>query len=83
MEIDPKSGTGYYRLHSGKGKVAYSIEIADMVVADYDEQGTVLGIEFVEAKKHLADAEKYVMLANQKSKGPQKIRQKVSADAIG
>ena len=78
MRIDSKSGAGYYRVSAGTGKVAYSIEIDDMVIADYDERGAVLGIEFVEAKKHIGDAEKYVELANQKSKGPHKIPEKIS-----
>jgi uncharacterized protein YuzE len=78
MKIDSKSGAGYHRVSSGKEKVAYSIEIDNMVIADYGEQGTLLGIEFVEAKKHLGDVEKYVKLANQKSKGPHKIPQKIS-----
>jgi uncharacterized protein YuzE len=78
MKIDGKSGAGYYRVGSGKGKVAYSIEIDDMVIADYDELGAVLGIEFVDAKKHLGDVEKYVKLATQRSRGPQEIPDKVS-----
>ena len=78
MKIDSKSGAGYYRVGGNKAKVAYCIEIDDMVIADYDEHGAVLGIEFVEAKKHLGDAEKYVKLANQKSKGPHKIPEKIS-----
>jgi len=68
MKIDTKSGAGYHRVISGEGKVAYSVEIDDMVIADYDEQGTVLGIEFLEASKHSGDVEKYVKLAKQKSK---------------
>jgi uncharacterized protein YuzE len=59
--------------------VAYSIEIANMVIADYDEHGSAVGIEFVEAQKHLMDAEKFVKLANQRSRGPQKLPQKISA----
>ncbi len=78
MEIDHKSGVGYYRVGNTKGTVAYSIEIEDMVVADYDERGAVLGIEFIDAAKHLTDTAKYVTLATQKSKGPQKITEVVS-----
>jgi len=78
MEIDRKSGAGYYRVSHSRARVAYSVEIDDMVIADYDESGSVLGIEFVDASKHLMDAEKYVKLANQKSKGPHKIPQKIS-----
>jgi len=78
MKIDNKSGAGYHRVVSGEGEVAYSVEIDDMVIADYDEQGTVLGIEFLEASKHLGDVEKYVELAKQKSKGPYKIPEKIS-----
>ena len=37
-----------------------------------------LGIEFLEASKHLGDVEKYVKLAKQKSKGPCKIPEKIS-----
>jgi len=77
MKTDSKSGAGYHTVASG-GKVAYSIEIDDMVIADYDEQGTVLGIEFVEAGKHAGEVEKYVKLANQKSKVPHKTPLKVS-----
>ena len=78
MKIDGKSGAGYHRVVSGDEKVAYSVEIDDMVIADYDEQGSVLGIEFLEASKHLADVEKYIQLAKQKSKGPYKIPERIS-----
>ena len=77
MKIDNKSGAGYHRVVSGQRNVAYSVEIDDMVIADYDEHGTVLGIEFVDAKKHLGDVEKYVKLATQKSMGPHRIPEKV------
>ena len=78
MKIDHKSGAGYHRVVNGEGKVAYSIEIDDMVIADYDEQGTLLGIEFVDARKHLGDIESYVKLANQRSRGPHKVPEKIS-----
>ncbi len=45
------------------GKVAHSVEIEDLVIADYDKSGGVLGIEFVDARTHLGDIEKYVKLA--------------------
>ncbi len=77
MKIDSKSGAGYHRVVGGEGKVAYSVEIDDMVIADYDEQGTVLGIEFLEASKHLGDVEKCIRLAAQKSKGPYKVPEKM------
>jgi uncharacterized protein YuzE len=78
VKIDSKSRAGYHRVASAEGRVAYSVEIDDMVIADYDERGAVLGIEFVDAKKHLRDIEKYVKLATQKSKGPYKVPEKIS-----
>jgi len=77
MKIDSKSGVGYHRVVNGERKVAYSVEIDDMVIADYDDRGTVLGIEFIDAKKHLGDVEKYVRLATQKSRGPYEIPEKM------
>ncbi len=77
MKIDSKSGAGYHRVASGEAKVAYSVEIDDMVIADYDEHGTVLGIEFVDAKQHLGDVEKYVKLAAEKSKGRYPLAEKI------
>lgn len=45
LELDLSAKALYLRL--ANGRVADTIELADAVVADIDEAGTVLGIEFI------------------------------------
>lgn len=48
IELDTAANALYLRL--GSGRVAETVELADLVVADYDEAGRLLGVEFVRAK---------------------------------
>lgn len=48
VELDTEAGALYLRLTPGR--VAETAELADLVVADYEENGRMLGIEFVRAK---------------------------------
>lgn len=48
VELDTAAGALYLRLTPGR--VAETAELADLVVADYEEDGQMLGVEFVRAK---------------------------------
>ena len=67
MQIDPETGAGYLQL-SGEG-VAYSIDIDEAVIADYDNSGEVVGVEFLDAKTSAVEIMRYIELAKVRSKG--------------
>lgn len=48
IELDTAANALYLRL--GSGRVAHTAELENLVVADYDEAGQMLGVEFVRAK---------------------------------
>jgi len=52
LELDTTTNSLYLRL--APGRVANSVELAELVVADLDETGTILGIEFVHAEDFAA-----------------------------
>ncbi len=60
MEVtyDPASDSLYIRL--GRGKVKESREIEDGVIVDYDEEGRVIGVEILDAKKRKIDLNKII-----------------------
>lgn len=62
-------GESYFAV--GRGKVAYSQQIDELVIADYDSTGAVIGLEFL-AEEVAKDRDKYLALANQKTLGAQK-----------
>ena len=67
MHLDPESGAGYLRL-TGE-KVAYSIDLDDEVIADYDKEGQVVGVEFLAGNSLDVEIERYIELAKVRSKG--------------
>jgi uncharacterized protein YuzE len=67
LNIDPESGAGYLQVTNNK--VAYSIDLDDMVVADYDEMGNVVGVEFLDSKLGKGEVERYLNLAKTSTKG--------------
>lgn len=50
MKLDLDTTTNSLYLRFTAGRVANTVELADLVVADLDETGTILGIEFVHAE---------------------------------
>ncbi|HZW34554.1 MAG TPA: DUF2283 domain-containing protein [Isosphaeraceae bacterium] len=67
LTIDPESGAGYLQVTNNP--VAYSIDLDDMVVADYDEMGNVVGVEFLDSKLGKGEVERYLNLAKTRTKG--------------
>ena len=67
MKIDSEAGTGYYQLT--ENPVMYTIDLDDLAIADYDEQGKVVGVEFLDAKKGERELEKYLELARRTTGG--------------
>jgi len=67
---DPTRGDRYFKLSDHK--VAYSVELSDLVIADYDETGAVRGIEF--AGKQIEPIDAYIDKARKASRGPQQRR---------
>ena len=61
------SGTGTYHALS-KEKIAYSVELSDLVIADYDARGNLRGLEFV--GKQDGSLAKFLELARKASRGP-------------
>ena len=51
-----------------QGKVAYSVPLSDLVIADYTDDGSVRGLEIVGKPKWSMDA--YVAQARKASQGP-------------
>lgn len=70
---DETRGDQYYKV-SDRG-VAYSVELSDLVIADYDETGAVRGIEFV--GKRTDPVESYLDIARKASRGPMRKRPKI------
>jgi Protein of unknown function (DUF2283) len=60
-------GVGTYH-ELTKEKVAYSVDLSDLVIADYDASGAVRGIEFV--GKQEGPLDRYLELARKTSRGP-------------
>jgi hypothetical protein len=60
-------GAGTYHQVS-KEKVAYSVPLSDLVIADYDASGAVRGIEFV--GKQSGSLETFLDQARKASRGP-------------
>ena len=52
MTYDPQADAVYITL--GRGKIASTAEISDNIIADYDGEGRVIGIEILTATKVLA-----------------------------
>jgi uncharacterized protein YuzE len=73
FQRDTEGGENYFKLSDKP--VAYSVELADLVVADYDESGAVRGIEFV--GKRSEPMEKYLEKAHKASQGPLSQRPKI------
>jgi hypothetical protein len=73
FQRDDTSGDQYYKL-SDRG-VAYSVELSDLVIADYDETGALRGIEFV--GKRTEPLEAYLDKARKASRGPLRKRPKI------
>lgn len=67
----------YFRVSSRK--ISYSHQLADDVIADYDEGGQVVGLEFLDPDA-AAKREEYLALANRKSAGRQKVGTPPSSD---
>jgi len=63
---DPE-GAGTYHLVT-PGKIAYSVPLSDLVIADYTADGSVRGLEFV--GKPVMQMEAYIALARKASQGP-------------
>ena len=75
MGFVPRESAGdHYHQLSDRG-VAYSVELSDLVIADYDETGAVRGIEFV--GKRVEPIENYLEKARRASRGPQRKRPKI------
>lgn len=56
----------YFKLSDSP--VAYSVELGDLVVADYDATGAVRGIDLVGKQEHAL--ERYLEMARKASRGP-------------
>ena len=50
-------------------QVAYSTDLDDMVVADYNEMGNVVGVEFLDSTFGRAEVERDLNLAKTSTKG--------------
>ena len=70
FQRDQKRGDHYHKLSDRK--VAYSVELSDLVIADYDEAGEVRGIEFVGKETEALVA--YLEKARKASRGPARKR---------
>jgi hypothetical protein len=66
LRTDTERAGTYHELT--KAKVAYSVSLSDLVIADYDASGAVRGLEFV--GKQTAPLEQYLELARKASRGP-------------
>lgn len=66
LRRDTESAGSYHEI--SKEKVAYSLPLSDLVIADYDANGAVRGLEFV--GKQTAPLEKFLELAGKASQGP-------------
>jgi uncharacterized protein YuzE len=62
---DPTLGDRYLKLSDNK--IAYSVELSDLVIADYDETGAVRGIEFV--RKQVEPIDAYIEKARKANRG--------------
>jgi hypothetical protein len=67
----------YFQLN--RGKVCYSQQIDENVIADYDAMGAVVGLEFLDPKA-AEQREKFLALANQKTMGAVKVGKPPTAD---
>jgi len=63
---DTVRGDQYYKLSSNP--VAYSVELSDLVIADYDASGALRGLEFV--GKRTEPIESYLEKARKAGRGP-------------
>ncbi len=62
---DSEGVGSYYQVSE---KVAYSVSLSDLVIADFDAGGAFRGIEFI--GKQTAPVDKYVAMARKASLGP-------------
>lgn len=51
VEYDPAANAAYIRFATGE--VADSAEVSEGIVLDYDESGHIIGMEVLDARKHL------------------------------
>ena len=73
FQRDRAGAEHYYKLSDRP--VAYSVELSDMVIADYDESGAVRGIEFVGKQTEAMTG--YLEKARKASRGPLARRPKI------
>jgi uncharacterized protein YuzE len=73
FQRDATRGDQYVKLSDSS--VAYSVELSDLVIADYDETGAVRGIEFVGKRADPLDT--YLDKARKASRGPMRKRPKI------
>jgi uncharacterized protein YuzE len=64
--IDKAANASYYKLSDRR--VAYSVELDPLVVADYDESGNVIGIELLTAQTDKFDVHRLIALAGKHAK---------------
>ncbi|HME26658.1 MAG TPA: DUF2283 domain-containing protein [Acetobacteraceae bacterium] len=73
FQRDTVGGEHYYKVSDKP--VAYSVELSDLVVADYDEAGAVRGIEFV--GRRIEPIDTYLEKARKATRGPLRQRPKI------
>jgi hypothetical protein len=73
---DAERSDNYFKLSDEP--VAYSIQLSDLVIADYDPTGAVRGIEFV--GKRIGSIDGYLEKARSASRGPLRKRPKVPTE---
>ncbi len=70
--VNKSANASYYKLSDRP--VAYSIEVAPLVVADYDASGNVAGIELLTAATDKYDIHNLIALAGKQAKSPSEMR---------
>jgi uncharacterized protein YuzE len=73
FQRDETRGDQYVKISDRS--VAYSVELSDLVIADYDETGAVRGIEFVGKRTEPLDT--YLDKAQKASRGPMRKRPQI------
>jgi uncharacterized protein YuzE len=73
FQRDETPGDQYVKISDRS--VAYSVELSDLVIADYDETGAVRGIEFIGKRTESFDA--YLDKAGKASRGPMRKRPQI------
>jgi uncharacterized protein YuzE len=68
-KITTSKETGAIYAQVSKGSVNYSVEIQEMVVADYDVTGNLVGVEILDSKIPVADIQKFLDLAKRSTRG--------------